>query len=122
MPLPSTPSRESDSLISPLLTTFAVTRTGDTSIPGWYSSNHRVWVVESRGEIVPIIQLKGKILEEVTKTKIEVESDDQSVPFLLEELTKTAYQLERDDDNRIAFTALELTTKTATRLERDDIA
>jgi hypothetical protein len=80
-----------------------------------------MWVIDVDGEEVPLIAHENAVVELVTKTKAQQESDDQGdVVGFAELLTKTRSQTEKDDDNGNLFASLELATKTETQLERDD--
>ncbi|SDL61645.1 hypothetical protein SAMN05661010_02104 [Modicisalibacter muralis] len=95
-------------------------RSGDSFIPGKYSSERDVWVVDGPGGKKPIIEMNGTLAELTTKTKTTNEEDDEA-PFLLLDLaTKTHVQVERDDADLSMNHLLELTTKTDARTERDD--
>lgn len=107
-------------LISPFLADSAVPRTGDDSrLPGYYSKEKDMWVVETDSGLRPIIA-KCTLTELVTRAR-QTEASGDDVPFMLETITKTHQQAERDDDS---FTGpnqmLELLSKTDTISEQDD--
>jgi hypothetical protein len=132
----------------PLLAKMAVKRTDMHEIPGHYSRTENVWVVETSNGTVPLIteaqkaiaMLQGgpitkvqgerdelealSILETSTKTRAQLERDDQSGPsfgFIHELPTKTEVVQERDDASPAYMACLlELATKTETKRERDD--
>ena len=124
----------------PWLATFAVPRTGSDDLPGRYSRGLDVWVIDgptgelpmansaaSAGPVTKIDRERDAIavashLELVTKTRHEVERDDNSDPTLVlpELFTKTEVQRERDDAPNLSPEILGLVTKTLTRREGDD--
>lgn len=85
---------ESDN-VRPLLLSRATERTGDASLPGEYSHENHLWMVD--GE--PIVQAKSDLAELNTKTSGVPERDDKSFEPLLELQTKTRAQIERDDES-----------------------
>lgn len=101
--------------ITPLLVQKAVTRTGDDNIPGHYCPQRHVWVVDDQ----PIVSARPILAELSTKTDTVKERDDMAVDQLLEMQTKTKVQLEKDDED-YEFGLLELMTKTSSQPERDD--
>ncbi|MEF2031718.1 hypothetical protein [Pseudomonas aeruginosa] len=107
------------SLISPFLARAATLRTGESRLPGYYSKEKDMWVVETESGVKPVIA-KGALAELLTKTRQDEEQDDDT-PFMLETITKT-YQLTESDDE--SFTGsnqvLELFSKTDTVSERED--
>lgn len=104
---------------SPFLAKSAQSRTGANDIPGYYSDQLDMWVVETDNGPTPIIA-QGALAQLLTKTKVNVEEDDDS-PFALQLMTKTAQQIEGDDDRPYAAShMLQLLTKTHTTQEADD--
>ncbi|WP_028725040.1 hypothetical protein [Pantoea ananatis] len=103
----------------PYLAKFAIERTDENEIPGMYSYEQDLWVIEEDGKEIPII-FKFNLSQAVTKTKVRQESDDECTSALLELTTKTEVKLERDDNDISMNHLLELTTKTDTVQERDD--
>jgi hypothetical protein len=126
----------------PFLPTLAVKRTGSADvIPGRYSSEHDVWIVDGKEGPLPIVtawqdysiapvtkikgesdEMRGVMLELSTKTSKQVERDDvtpRSPVFLPELSTKTDSVGERDDPSPRFL--LELATKTEIAPERDDL-
>lgn len=83
--------------LSPFLSRFATPRTGEDSIPGFYSPDLQMWVVETTEGEAPIIA-DGALNELITKTKVNVEQDDEAC-WQIELLTKTYQKVESDDDN-----------------------
>ncbi|EHD1140275.1 hypothetical protein JR753_004777, partial [Escherichia coli] len=61
----------------PFLARFATERTEGENIPGWYSYEQDLWVVEEDSKETPIIS-KYTLTQTVTKTKVRQESDDDS--------------------------------------------
>lgn len=105
--------------VKPFLTNGAILRTGDDTIPGCYSDELQMWVVETAAGPAPIVSVDPRLTELVTKTKVLQEQDDEAISALLEGTTKTADYPKRDDvPPRLLW--LEGTTKTETRQERDD--
>lgn len=105
--------------ISPFLADAAVPRTGDSKLPGYYSKEKDMWVVETDSGLRPIIA-KCALAELLTRTRQNEENGDD-VPFMLETITKTHQQAERDDDSFAGPNQmLELLSKTDTISEQDD--
>lgn len=106
-------------LISPFLARAAIPRTGESKLPGHYSKEKDMWVVETESGLKPVIA-KGALAELLTKTRQDEEQDDDT-PFMLETITKTCHRTESDDEG---FTGsnqmLELFSKTNTISGRDD--
>jgi hypothetical protein len=103
-------------------------------IPGFYSSEKRVWVIETQQGQTPLIAEAQRIAragssrhDSITAemagpvTKVQGERDEIGSLALLEASTKTMAQLERDDQTRgtLGFVH-ELQTKTEVVQERDD--
>jgi len=108
--------------IVPLLVRIAVPRTEGDDIPGSYSTEQDMWVVETSDGLRPIIEADSSLAELTTKTKVNSESDDHVPGPLAEVTTKTDAQAERDDQTSLAGATMDLTTKTHAQLERDDTA
>jgi hypothetical protein len=121
----------------PLLFRNATPRTPGQDIPGQFDHHLSVWAIGECDERIPIIEASdADLLEIVTKTDIQQESDDQAVSSLssasrrnglLEIVTKTAVQQESDDDvlscldtPRRQHNLLEIETKTKVGGESDD--
>ncbi|MDM4771174.1 hypothetical protein [Solimonas sp. SE-A11] len=100
---------------TPLLLQGAIPRTGDPVIPGGYSVDSDTWEVDGQ----PLVASASQLSSLLTKTDAPTESDDHRTPALLEMLTKTKVELEGDDD-RFSLSGLELMTKTMAKTERDD--
>jgi hypothetical protein len=132
MPTASIPAYKA---VSPLLARSAVARTGTDNLPGYYSTQHDMWVVETPNGIQPVIAL-GALDELLTKTKVNSEEDDDSfvtletltktnskpdgqASHLLQLMTKTDTVIEEDDPGD-SYAMLELMTKTEAELEHDD--
>lgn len=106
-------------LISPFLANAAIPRTGESKLPGYYSKEKDMWVVETESGVKPVIA-KGALAELLTKTRQD-EEQDNDVSFVLETITKTHQQTESDDDSFVGSNqVLELLSKTDTVSERDD--
>lgn len=121
--------------LSPFLSRFATPRTGEDSIPGFYSSELQMWAIEAPDGEVPIIA-DGALDELMTKTKVNAEQDDEA-SWQIELLTKTYQRVESDDDDPSPYRGqsadsgtqcrfddsnhlLQLVTKTDATTERDD--
>lgn len=104
--------------VRPFLTQHAVDRIAGDEIPGRYCATRRMWVVEIDGQAHALIDIAGGLAELVTKTKVEVETDDTEISTL-GLLTKTDVSTERDDDNRLGSALLSLLTKTEVKTEQD---
>lgn len=120
MEIKTTSRDKAGSPVSPMLAMLAVPRVGGYDIPGRYSSELQMWVVDTECGEVPIISYRHNIQEKITKTMVQQESDDQSIPIFLDSVTKTSFQLERDDNHYDGSFMLELSTKTEAQIERDD--
>lgn len=108
-----------DPSISPFLAKTAQLRTGSDQIPGYYSDEQDLWVVETEQGVKPIIT-NGVLAQLVTKTKVQIETDDES-PFASNLKTKTEQMIERDDDVPYNTSQiLQLVTKTDSVSEKDD--
>ncbi len=120
---------------SPFLSRFATPRTGEDSIPGFYSRELQMWAVEAPDGEVPIIA-DGALNELMTKTKVNAEQDDEA-SWQMELLTKTYQRVESDEDDPSPYRGqsadsghlhrfdscnhmLQLVTKTDATTERDD--
>ncbi|MDN3615776.1 hypothetical protein ACFFUS_13990 [Vibrio gallaecicus] len=87
------------------------------SLGGHYCENEHMWVDnESKTPIINLVDRNHPEL--VTKTDVQIESDDQSYAFEL--LTKTKVQDESDDNDIRLCHLNELLTKTAVMQESDD--
>jgi hypothetical protein len=104
--------------LEPYLMRYSVLRTSESELPGYYSPDLDVWVVDQDKSQIPVINVCNRA-ELTTKTKVSEEQDDESLCFL-ETLTKTDVQQERDDADLEMSHLLELTTKTHTSTESDD--
>jgi hypothetical protein len=112
-------SMQNNLAVSPYLTKAATARTGDDKIPGYYSNELDMWVVDTVEGPKPIIA-EGALSELLTKTKVNAEQDDEAI-WMLEMMTKTAQNVEQDDDRPWEQShLLQLMTKTDTISERDD--
>lgn len=87
-------------------------RTGEDSIPGSYSPELQMWVIDALDGEVPIIA-DGALNELMTKTKVNAEQDDEAscterddrcnANHILELITKTNVELERDNNGNPKF-------------------
>lgn len=98
-----------------LLVQGSVERTGDDSIPGFYCVNRHVWVLDDQ----PIVSRCNGLADLNTKTEPVAERDDAFPMSLLELQTKTKAQIE-SDDQEYSMDLLGLATKTDSVTERDD--
>lgn len=106
-------------MLEPFLTRYASERVPFADIEGYYSPRLSMWVTEVGGVEMPFIEQHGSLVELVTKTMAQPESDDQlNTPNTIAEIQKsprvTMYA------GRDAAICLELATKTEAQLERDD--
>lgn len=85
--------------IQPLLTKFAIRRTGENTLPGHYDPDRQVWVVDTANGLKPLVECDqfNCLAELMTKTDAVPEKDDISLSGLLELMTKTMKEAERDD-------------------------
>jgi hypothetical protein len=104
--------------LEPYLMRYSVLRTSESELPGYYSPDLDVWVVDQDKSQIPVINVCNRA-ELTTKTKVSEEQDDESLCFL-ETLTKTDVQQERDDTDLEMNHLLELSTKTNNCSESDD--
>lgn len=103
----------------PFLARFAIPRTGDDKLPGYYSTVMDMWVVDTKDGPTPVIN-HGALAELVTKTKVNAEQDDEGFYALHELKTFTDVQAEGVDSPAYMNQLLELSTKTFIQVERDD--
>lgn len=103
--------------MKPLILSYAVERSEGSKTVYEYSNVESLNViVNTKGEIIPFIDINNGSIELQTKTKVESEKDDDSFSMLALQ-TKTEVNQERDDEVK---TLLELQTKTFTKTEQDD--
>ncbi|KTT98233.1 hypothetical protein SB4_11770 [Sphingomonas sanguinis] len=108
----------------PFLLRFVTPRSADAEMPGHYSPELGVWVVDSEDGPVPIIEIAGGALvatQSKTMTQVEVDDDDPSRFGALETSTGTRVRQEADDEDA-SLCLPELQTKTDVQQERDDEA
>lgn len=108
----------------PFLLRFATPRCSDTGMPGRYSAELDVWVVDSEEGELPIIEVAaGSLVATQTKTMQQVESDDDDPMRFgaMETGTFTKVRQEADDEDA-SLCLPEITTKTDVQQERDDEA
>lgn len=105
----------------PFLARFEIARTGEDRLPGYYSTEMAMWVVDSEAGPVPIID-HFALAELMTKTKVNAEQDDEGLYSLEELKTVTEVRAESDDVDSAISHLLELVTKTDTVVEKDDAA
>jgi hypothetical protein len=110
----------------PFLLRFAMPRSADAEIPGRYSPELGVWMVDGDGDEGerPIIEVDGGSLvvtQSKTMTQVEVDDDDPTRFGSMETGTFTRVRQEADDEDA-SLRLPELTTKTDVQQERDDEA
>lgn len=117
---------------TPLLLRNATPRLSHQAIPGSYDETMAVWAIGGGHARQPIVEAGDlDLLEISTKTKVEQEADDESLPRLShasrpmshelpELLTKTDIQQESDDEISASTALTEIETKTRIQQERDD--
>ncbi|AGH50181.1 hypothetical protein G432_12300 [Sphingomonas sp. MM-1] len=106
----------------PFLLRFATPRSADAEMPGRYSPDLGVWVIDRDGGEVPIIEVAGGSLvatQSKTMTHVEVDDDDPARFGSMETGTSTRVRQEADDEDA-SLCLPELTTKTDVQQERDD--
>ena len=107
--------------VAPFLARFAIARADSQTMPGRYSEEEGMWLIDTPSGQHPIIDFASDLTELTTKTKVDTESDDSETQnHLLELTTKTDAGGEGDDQFACA-TWLALTTKTSANAEHDDI-
>lgn len=93
-------NEKSDTGALPLLASYSVTREGDPRLPGRYDSDKSVWVIDNQEGTIPIICSEKIPAGLLTKTEVLQEQDDPGIDFpaaLLQLVTKTRVQQESDD-------------------------
>lgn len=108
----------------PFLLRFATPRSAEAVMPGRYSPERSVWVVDGEEGERPIVEVAaGSLVATQTKTAQYVESDDDDPTRFgtLETSTFTRVRQEADDEDA-SLILPEITTKTEVQQERDDIA
>lgn len=109
---------------NPFLLRFATPRSADEEMPGHYSPDLRVWVIDGDDGEVPIIEVAGGALvvtQSKTMTRVEVDDEDPSRFGALDASTGTRVRQQVDDEDA-SLCLPELTTKTEVQQERDDEA
>lgn len=110
--------------IRPFLTQLATEREPIAPpLPGFYSPEHSVWMVDTGSGPRPIVEERRDIGETSTFTKILAEQDDTDVTVAAagDTATTTRVQIEADDSDITAAT-LEVATKTYAQVESEDVA
>lgn len=108
----------------PFLLRFATPRSADAEMPGRYSEELGIWVLDGEGGTRPIVEVAGGSLvvtQTKTMTHVEVDDDDPGRPASMETGTSTAVAHEADDEDALLCLP-ELTTKTDVQQESDDEA
>jgi hypothetical protein len=117
---------------SPLLFRYATPRTSCADLPGHYDQDAQLWVIETEGGLLPVVQgCDSSIVDTRTVTKVRQEGDDDDLSnddmfgggrrgrALAELATKTDVQQESDDQFS-GSGLLELETRTANNQEGID--
>ncbi|MFG1228623.1 hypothetical protein [Xanthobacter wiegelii] len=106
----------------PFLLRFATPRSDDAVMPGRYSPELGVWVVDGDQGERPIVEVACRsLIGTQTKTAQHVEADDDDPTRFGEMETGTFTEVKQEADDRDASLCLpELTTKTDVAQERDD--
>jgi hypothetical protein len=103
--------------MKPLILSYAVERSEGSRAIFEYSKKESLNVIlNSKGELIPFINIHDDAIEFQTKTRTKPEQDDES-SSMVELQTKTKVEAEKDDDS---FSMLALQTKTEVNPERDD--
>lgn len=108
----------------PFLLRFSTRRSADVAMPGRYSAELDVWVIDAKDGEVPIIEVAGGSLvatQSKTMTHVEVDDDDPTRFGSMETGTYTKVRQEADDEDA-SLCLPEITTKTDVQQERDDEA
>jgi hypothetical protein len=106
----------------PFLLRFATPRSADAEMPGRYSPELGMWVVDGEAGAVPIIEIANGTLvatQSKTMTQVEVDDDDSSHFGALETSTGTRVPQEVDDEDT-SLSLGELTSETQGGLRRDE--
>lgn len=108
----------------PFLLRFATPRASGAEMPGRYSADLDVWVLDCEGGEQPIIEVSaGSLAMTQTKTMQQVESDDDDPMRFGAMETGTYTKVSQESDDEDASLCLpEITTKTDVQQERDDQA
>lgn len=117
-------SLSSEAVVDPFLLRFATPRSAEAEMPGHYSPDLGVWVIDGDDGEVPIIEVADGTLvatQSKTMTRVEVDDEDPSRFGAVETSTGTRVRQEVDDEDT-SLCLPELTTKTDVQQERDDEA
>ena len=110
--------------VDPFLLRFATPRSGGSEMPGRYSPELGVWVIDCDGAERPIVEVHSNVMAATqTKTMQRVEADDDDPMRFgsMETGTYTKVRQEADDEDA-SLCLPEITTKTDVQQERDDEA
>ena len=112
------------SVADPFLLRFATPRCDDAEMPGRYSPELGVWVIDRDEGERPIVEVACRsLIETQTKTAQRVEADDDDPTRFGAMETGTFTEVKQEVDDEDASLCLpELTTKTDIAQERDDEA
>ena len=106
----------------PFLLRFATPRSAEADMPGHYSTDLGMWVVDGEEGEGPIIDVAGGSLiatQSKTMTRVEVDDDDPTRFGSMETGTFTKVRQEADDEDA-SLCVPELMTNADVQQERDD--
>lgn len=121
---PATAAQSVGAAAEPFLLRFATPRSAESPMPGRYSPELDVWVVEDAGCERPIVEVAGGSLTATqTKTMTHTEADDDDPARFGSMETSTFTKVRQEADDEDAMLGLpKLQTKTDVQQERDDEA
>ncbi len=111
-----------DTRAEPFLLRYVTRRSAEPEIPGRYSSEAKLWLVDTNGGERPIVEVWGHSLAETqtkTMTQQEADDDDHGRGAASETGTYTKVRQEADDEDATLWLP-ELQTKTDVQQESDD--
>ena len=103
--------------VRPFLARFAVPRTAEPELPGYYSADRSLWVIETPQGIVPLATQASSQLQ--TLTKVHGEQTDCTTDFAQMVATHTRVRMEQDD-NMNGFCVFAMATITEVASEKPD--
>lgn len=110
--------------VDPFLLRFGSPRAADAEMPGRYSAQLSVWVIDGDDGELPIIEVAGgSLVATQSKTMTQVEVDDDDPTRFGSTETSTFTKVRQESDDKDAMLGLpELQTKTEVQQERDEDA
>ena len=110
--------------IRPFLTQMATQREGASApLPGAYSPEHSVWMVDAGQGARPIVEVRRDLGETATFTKVLAEQDDTDIALAASGDTATTTRVQAEaDDSDITAATLDIATKTYAQVESEDVA